>query len=289
MTGLEGRASRLRSLHGDGPVLVLPNAWDAASAVVIEEAGAAAIATTSAGVAWALGFPDGEQLTRDVMLGAVSRIAAAVAVPVTADVEAGYGPEPTDVAATVEATLAAGAVGINLEDSSGPAELFGRDAQSERIRAARDAATAAAVPSFVINARTDVFLREIGDAGGRLDDVLARAAAYAEAGADCLFVPGLLDLAVLESLASSAPLPVSAMARPGGPTITELAATGVRRISVGPAISEAAYGLARRAARELLEDGTYESLAGAISFPELQSLLSPGRATPGGSESFAGG
>lgn len=273
MTELERKAARLRALHAEGSLLVLPNAWDPASALVIEQAGAQAIATSSAGVAWTLGYPDGERVSRDEMLAAVARIAAAVEVPVTADVEAGYGPAPSDVAATVDATLAAGAVGINLEDSAGPGELFGREAQSVRIRAARDAAAAAGVPSFVVNARTDVFLREVGEPAGRLDEVRRRAEAYAAAGADCLFVPGLLDLGMLETLVGSAPLPVSAMARPGGPTIAELAATGVRRISVGPAISEAVYGLASRAARELLETGTYESLAGAIAFPELQSLL----------------
>lgn len=270
---LEQKAARLRALHDEGFVLVLPNAWDAASAAVIEEAGAQAIATSSAGVAWTLGYPDGEQLTRDVMLAAVARIAAAVEVPVTADVEAGYGPDPVDVATTVAATLDAGAVGINLEDSSAPGQLYLADAQADRIRGAREAAVGAGVPSFVINARTDVYLREIGEPDTRLGEVLARTEAYAAAGADCLFVPGLLELETLESLVASAPLPISAMARPGGPSIAALAAAGVRRISVGPAISEAAYGLARRAARELLEAGTYESLDGAIAFPELQSLL----------------
>lgn len=270
---LEQKAARLRALHDEGSVLVLPNAWDAASAAVIEEAGAQAIATSSAGVAWTLGYPDGERLTRDVMLAAVARIAAAVEVPVTADVEAGYGPDPVDVATTVAATLDAGAVGINLEDSSAPGQLYLADAQADRIRGAREAAVGAGVRSFVINARTDVYLREIGEPDTRLGEVLARTEAYAAAGADCLFVPGLLELETLESLVASAPLPISAMARPGGPSIAALAAAGVRRISVGPAISEAAYGLARRAARELLEAGTYESLDGAIAFPELQSLL----------------
>jgi 2-methylisocitrate lyase-like PEP mutase family enzyme len=269
--GLEQKAARFRSLHEGGAVLVLPNAWDPASAAVIEEAGAQAIATSSAGIAWALGFPDGERLTRELMLAAVGRIAGAVDVPVSADVEAGYGPDPDDVAATVAATLEAGAVGLNLEDSSSPGVLHSIEAQAARIRAGR--AAAVGVPSLVINARTDVFLREIGEPESRLGEVQARAEAYAAAGADCLFVPGLLDLAALESLVSSAPLPISVLARAAGPTIAELAATGVRRISVGPAISEAVYGLARRATRELLEAGTYASLDGAIGFPELQSLL----------------
>jgi 2-methylisocitrate lyase-like PEP mutase family enzyme len=273
VTVLEEKATQFRALHAEGSLLVLPNAWDPASAAVIAEAGAQAIATSSAGVAWAFGYPDGERLTRDVMLTAIGRIAAAVDVPVSADVEAGYGPAAEDVAATVRATLDAGAVGINLEDSAAPGELYSAQAQAERIRAGREAADAGGVPSFVINARTDVFLRQIGEPEGRFDEVRSRADAYAEAGADCLFVPGLLDLATLEALVNASPVPLSVLARPAGPTIAELAATGVRRISVGPAISEAVYGLARRAARELLESGTYQSLGGAIAFPELQSLL----------------
>ena len=284
---LEEKAARLRALHGDGPVLVLPNAWDAPSAAVIEQAGAAAIATSSAGVAWTLGYPDGERLTRDEMLGAVARIAAAVEVPVTADVEAGYGPMPDDVEATVARTVEAGAVGINLEDSCAPRELYSADDQATRIHAARNAAVEASVPSLVINARTDVYLRQIGELESRFDEVVARGEAYAAGGADCLFVPGLLDLPTLEALVAALPIPVSVMARPAGPTIAELTATGVRRISVGPAISEAVYGLAGRAARELLEFGTYEALEDAIGFPELQSLLS--RATRDGSGSAAGG
>lgn len=289
MRELEAKAARLRALHHEGAVLVLPNAWDPASALVIEQAGASAIATSSAGVAWTFGYPDGEQLTREEMLGAVARIAAAVEVPVSADVEAGYGAAPADVAATVDATLAAGAVGINLEDSAARRELYAREAQAERIRAARAAAAAAGVPSFVINARTDVFLREVGEPDERLGEVEARADGYAGAGADCLFVPGLLHLGTLESLVAASPIPISVLARPGGPTIAELAATGVRRISIGPAISEAVYGLARRAARELLESGTYESLDGAIGFSELQALVRASPATPGGTGSAAGG
>ena len=270
---LEEKAARLRALHGDGRVLVLPNAWDAPSAAVIERAGAAAIATSSAGVAWTLGYPDGERLTRDEMLEAVGRIAAAVDVPVTADVEAGYGPAPSDVAATVAGTIGAGAVGINLEDSAAPGELFSADAQAARIHEARNAAVAAGTPSFVINARTDVYLRQIGEPETRFDAVVERGEAYAAGGADCLFVPGLLDLETLEALVGVSPIPVSVLARPGGPTIAELASTGVRRVSVGPAISEAVYALAGRAARELLEYGTYGSLEDAIAFTELQSLV----------------
>lgn len=267
------RARLLRSYH-DGRGLVLANAWDAGSAVVIADAGALAIATTSAGVAWAVGRPDGQHLTRDDMVQAVRRIVDAVDLPVTADVEGGYGPAPQDVEATVEATLAAGAVGMNLEDSrdvGGP--LFSLEEQSERLRAARQAALASDAPDMVINARTDVFLFAIGEPAGRLDEVRRRAEGYAEAGADCLFVPGLLDLAALESLVTTLPLPVNAMAGPGGPGVAELRSAGVQRISVGPTIAQVAYTAARLAARELFTSGTYGACEGAAGFAELNALF----------------
>src|SRR5690606_9617722 len=157
------RARRLRQLHEHG-TLVMPNAWDAASAAMIVSAGAQAVATTSGGVAWSLGRPDGEGLTRAEMAEAVRRIAAAVEVPVTADVEGGYGSEPSDVAATIQAVLAAGAVGVNIEDSrSDDGSLFTAQQQVDRLRAARTAAVDAGVPELVINARTDVFLRQVGE------------------------------------------------------------------------------------------------------------------------------
>ncbi|HEX5994329.1 MAG TPA: isocitrate lyase/phosphoenolpyruvate mutase family protein [Jiangellales bacterium] len=275
-----GKARKLRSLH-DGPALVLPNAWDAASAVLVAHAGAAAIATTSGGVGWSLGRTDGEGLARADMAEAVRRIAAAVTVPVTADVEGGYGPEPEDVAATVRAVVDAGAVGINLEDSrAADGTLLPVSVQVRRIGAARDAAAEAGVPDFFVNVRTDVYLLQVGAPDERLDDVLARADSYAQAGADGLFVPGLLDLDALASLTASSPLPVNAMAGPGGPSVAELAGVGVRRISVGTAIAQAAYGLVQRAARELLQTGTYRSLDQSLCYPELNAMFAASRGGP---------
>jgi 2-methylisocitrate lyase-like PEP mutase family enzyme len=276
---LTARAHRLRSLHEDG-TLVLPNAWDAASAALIAAAGAAAIATTSGGVAWAQGRPDGEGLTRSEMVEAVRRIAATVEVPVTADIEGGYGPEPADVAATVSAVIEAGAVGANIEDSrSDDGSLYTAAEQGHRLAAAREAAAASGLEGFVVNARTDVFLLQVGEPAGRLDDVLTRAEAYASAGADVLFVPGLLDLDALAAIVAATALPVNAMAGPGAPTIAELSGIGVRRVSLGSAVAQAAYAVAQRAARELLQAGTYAALQEAISFPELNGLL-PKRARP---------
>ncbi|MHC1559049.1 isocitrate lyase/PEP mutase family protein [Actinomycetospora sp. C-140] len=266
MVDRTARAAAFRALHDDG-TFVLPNAWDAGSAGMIAAAGAPAVATTSAGVSWSLGRSDGQQLGRDEMVAAVARIAASVDLPVSADIEGGYGADPEAVATTVRAVIGAGAVGINLEDSQAPGgPLVDPASQAARIRAARQAAIEAGLPDLVVNARTDVFLFRIGEPGGRLDDVLARAAAYTDAGADCLFVPGLLDLDVLTTLTGKAPLPINVMVGPGAPDVATLRATGVRRISLGQAVSQAAYSLARRAAVEVLTRGTYETLAGADDF-----------------------
>jgi 2-methylisocitrate lyase-like PEP mutase family enzyme len=268
-------AERLRALHdADAGVLILPNAWDAASAAVIAQAGAQAIATTSGGIAWSAGRRDGQGLTRAEMIERVREIAAAVAVPVTADVEGGYGPGPGDVAVTVEAVIAAGAAGVNIEDSRVPGgPLFGPAEQAARIKAARYAAASAGLSGLFINARTDVFLFGVGAEQARPADVLARCRAYAEAGADGLFVPGLLDLEVLAELAAASPLPLNVMAGPGAPPVAELAAAGVRRVSVGTAIAQSAYTLAGRAAAELLTTGGYAALDGALDFGTLNGLF----------------
>jgi 2-methylisocitrate lyase-like PEP mutase family enzyme len=240
-------ARRLRSLH-EQPPLVLPNAWDAGSARAIEAAGAKAIATTSAGVAWAHGVDDAGGLDQQSAVAALRLICAAVSVPVTADIEAGYG----DVAGTVTGVLEAGVVGVNLEDSTGRV-VDDPLVHVERIKAARAAAVAAGI-ELVINARTDTYL--FGDKTGTLE----RAKMYADAGADVLFVPGVVDAATIAELVEGSPLPLNVMVGPGAPSVGELAELGVARISVGPAITGAAYALATAAAKEMLASGTYETL-----------------------------
>jgi 2-methylisocitrate lyase-like PEP mutase family enzyme len=270
---LADKAKRLRALHADG-TLVLANAWDAASAAVIADAGAAAIATTSAGVAWSLGRRDGEQLSRAELIGAIERIAAVVEVPLTADIEAGYGAAPEDVAGTVTAVLGAGAVGINLEDApAGGSGLYTPEFAAARIRAARSAAVAYGVPDFVINARTDVSMRQVGDPETRPGEVLRRARQYADAGGDCLFVPALSDLAVLESLVAQSPLPISAFTGPDRPTVAQLRAAGVRRVSVGPALTQAAYTITRQLAEELLTAGQLTAEFPWLGYGQLNSLI----------------
>jgi len=273
-TVIAEHAVRLRALHHDGGVLVLPNAWDAMSAALIAAAGAKAIGTTSGGVAWAHGRADGQHITRQMAVDAVARIAAVVSVPVTADIEGGYGPGADDVATTVEAIIAAGAAGINLEDSPGTSSgLVDPDLQARRIGAARQAGQTAGV-EVVINARTDVYLISPSEFADPFGEVVARAVRYAEAGADCLFVPGLVDLTTIATLVGRSPLPVNIMAGPGAPTVAQLADVGVRRVSVGTALAQTAYSAIDRAARELLEDGTYNSVDIRLSYGELNTQSS---------------
>ena len=269
----QAQAEKLRALHAAG-VLILANAWDAGSAAMIALAGAPAIATTSGGISWSLGRCDGQRLTRAEMIERIREIAAAVTIPVTADIEGGYGPGPEDVALTAEAVIGAGAVGVNIEDSRAPGgPLFDPAEQAARIQAARAASASVGLPGLFINARTDVFLYGIGLPGARLDDVLVRSSAYAKAGADGLFVPGLMDLQVITELAGASPLPVNVMAGPGAPLVAELAAAGVRRVSIGTAIAQAAYTLAQRAATELLTTGNYTKLEDAFDFGTINSLF----------------
>ncbi|QDQ14701.1 isocitrate lyase/PEP mutase family protein [Streptomyces spectabilis] len=275
MTHVTDTATAFRDLHVPGSPLVLPNAWDALSARLVETAGAAAVATTSAGLAWALGAGDGDRLTRDQALGAVARIVDAVSVPVTADIESGYAEDPAGVADTVRAVLAAGAVGVNIEDGryAGGEPLRPLAEQAGRIAAARGAADAAGVPLFV-NARVDTYLRGVGEeAQERLALTLERAAAFLDAGADGVFVPGVVDPETVEALVAKVDGPLNVMAGPGAPPVARLAALGVARISVGSGIAQAAHALVRGAARELLTQGTYGSLEGGLDFGELDRLF----------------
>jgi len=272
---LVARATTLLELHRPGRPLVLVNAWDAGSARVVEAAGAPAVATGSAGVAFALGRPDGERLSRAEMLAVVSSVAAAVALPVTADVEAGYGATPADVAETIGMVLAAGAVGVNLEDvdpTGAHDALVDLDDQLARIRAAREGAEHEGV-HLVVNARCDVYLARIGAAEARLATAIERANAYLAAGADCAFVPAVADAPTIAALVAGIRGPVNVLAAPGSPPVAELAGLGVARISVGSWPARAAITLLSRVAHEVLESGTYDALAGALTYPEVQRLF----------------
>ncbi|MQS12949.1 isocitrate lyase/phosphoenolpyruvate mutase family protein [Streptomyces kaniharaensis] len=268
MTGIQQEKARLlRELHRPGEPLVLANAWDAVSARLVAAAGARAVATASASVAWTLGSPDGGGADREQVLAQTALVVRAVELPVTADLESGYAPTAAGVGETVAALLATGAVGVNLEDEGRPlAEA------AERIAAARAAADAAGVPAFV-NGRTDVFLHQLGEPEGRLDEAVRRLRAYVEAGADGVFVPGVADPATIAALVEAVPAPLNVLAGPGSPSVPELAKLGVARVSLGPGLAKAAFAAVRRAAEEVYASGTYTALDGGLTYQELNGLF----------------
>ena len=267
------KADALRRLHVEGPMLVLPNAWDAGSARIFVEAGFPALATTSAGVAFSLGFPDGERISRDEMLAAVSRITRRIAVPITADMEAGYGLTPDAVAETVRRVIDAGAVGMNLEDRMEEKHLIDFGLAVERVRVARQAADATGV-RLVLNARTDAFEAPEIPRDKQLGEAVRRGNAFREAGADSVFVPFVGDTGTIEQLVQLIRAPVNILGTPNAPTLKELASLGVRRVTFGSAPMRATLGLVRRMAREWKEKGTYGTLeAYGIPFAELQKLF----------------
>jgi len=270
-TELKTKADALRGMHHGKRILVLPNAWDVASARVFEKAAFGAIATTSAGVAFTLGYPDGQRISREEMLGVVRRIAAAVKVPVTADVEAGYGDRPEDAARTARDVLAAGAVGMNLEDATGDPErpLFNLSLQIEKVKAVRE--TTAGL--IVLNARTDVYLLQLETPEKRYDAALRRLAAFRDAGADCVFVPGLRDRETIGRLVKDLRYPVNILVGPGSPSVPQLQEMSVARVSVGSGAMRATLGLVRRIAAELKGSGTYETLGGAIDYADVNRML----------------
>jgi 2-methylisocitrate lyase-like PEP mutase family enzyme len=259
------KADRLRALH-DGPeVLILCNVADAIGARIVEAEGFPAIATSSAGVAAVLGYPDGQHIPRSEMLFMIERIARSVDVPVTADIEAGY----NDPVQTARDVLAAGAVGMNLEDMEGDT-LIPLAEQLERIQAVRSASA-----SLVLNARTDIFLAKHGDASTRFDRAVERLNAYREAGADCLFAPGVVDMLTIIRLVSAVKGPLNILATVGAPSIFDMQSAGVRRVSLGSGPSRVALGVFRRFVRDLRADGYMKPLeTQAIPFAEVQKLLS---------------
>ena len=267
MTGdpLTDKAAALLALHA-GPGFVLPNAWDAGSARILEQVGFPAIATTSAGIAWSFGIPDGEGLDRHTMLEQVGRIVAAVGVPVTADLEAGYGHTADEVGRTVTLAAEVGAVGCNLEDV-GPEGLFPVDIAVERLAAARAAAPRG---GFLLNARTDTYFAAAGG-GDPFAETVDRAVRYLEAGADCVFVPGVVEEDTIRRLAEAVPGPLNIVA--GLSNLVDartLFSLGVTRVSLGGSIARAALTLVERAGHELLESGTLGFLDGALPYAEVQ-------------------
>lgn len=269
------RAQRFRALHDRQKLLLLPNAWDAGSARLFAELGFAAIATTSGGVAWSLGYPDGEKVPLDEVLAVARRMVRATPLPVSLDFEAGYGESPEAVAASVGAVIDAGVAGINLEDGIDHRELRALEEATARIRAARKAAERAGVP-IVINARVDAWM--VGGAvreADRFDVALERARSYLAAGADCVYPIGLADLATIERLVAAVGAPLNVGVRAGMPNLSELARIGVARVTCGTRLASVAYSAARDAARVLREEGRADGLEARFGYPDMQRLFTP--------------
>lgn len=269
------KAEHLRQLHHGQTPLVLPNAWDAASARIFERAGFNAIATTSSGVATALGYADGQQISREMLIDALARITRVVESPVTADIEAGYGTTIEEVLQTVRDVIATGVVGINIEDSLKQQDKALADIsyQIELIAALRELATELDMP-LVINARVDVFLLAIGEPESRFEHTVQRANAYLQAGADCVYPIGLLPTDVIASLVKAIRGPINILGGPAAPTLPELAKLGVARVSLAGGLMRSALGHLHTIAQELLTSGTYTQMeAAALSGADFRSLF----------------
>ncbi|MFN7388831.1 isocitrate lyase/phosphoenolpyruvate mutase family protein [Brevundimonas sp.] len=257
-------AQTVRRLHTDG-LLILPNAWDAASAALSVAAGAKAVATTSAGVAWALGWPDGAHPPEPDLLAALERIVRAAGdTPVSADVEGGFSNDPAEVTAVVRRVAETGVVGINLEDGAGPAEIL-----ADKIAALK----AALGPDLFVNARCDLWLRGIGPAGTRMQEAARRVALYRAAGADGLFMPGVTEEVTVRALVDLG-LPLNLLARAALPDAATLRDWGVRRLSAGSNMAAAAYGTADRLTRAFLTDGlSGPQIEAAFDYGALNALM----------------
>lgn len=269
-------AELFRSLH-HGELLVLPNAWDALSARVFAEAGCQAVATTSAGVSWSLGYPDGEQVPWREFIGATCRMARAVSVPLTVDFEGGFSRTTQQLAERVREVIAAGAAGINLEDSSEHQThtLMPADVATKRIAVVRETALQEGVP-IVINARTDSFLHAVNGHTVPLGDVIQRCREYLAAGADCVYPIGLADIQLIGQLVKELRAPVNITGRPGGPTLQALRAVGVARVStaVSPALHMA--GVLLDDIVKLKETGSFEHFASPFNYPRMQQMFAAG-------------
>jgi len=248
------RLAQFRALHARGRLLVLPNAWDAASARMVQELGAEAIATSSAAVAWCHGYPDGDVVPNEVAFTAVKEIQRVIAAPLSVDSEGGYSDDPAKVAAFVLKLIELGVAGINLEDGKSPPDLLCR-----KIVAIKQAAKTKGADVF-INARCDVYLHNLVPDDAKLAEIIRRGKLYRDAGADGLFTPAMHDLGEIRDVVGAIDLPVNILAMKVVPPIAELKSVGVRRVSIGAITARAAYGAAQRGVTTLLKDGKYDTL-----------------------------
>jgi 2-methylisocitrate lyase-like PEP mutase family enzyme len=262
-------AATFRRLHQNTTPLRLANAWDIGSARLMESVGATAVATTSAGVAWAQGYPDGDTLPVKALAAVVAGITRVIGIPLSVDAEGGYAPDAAGAGETIAALIDAGAVGINIEDGAGTPELL-----AAKIARIKQVAAGKGVDLFV-NARVDVYLKGLVPEAERLAETIARAGRYRDAGADGIFVPALVEPAAIRAMVEATPLPVNLLARTGLPDAEALAKLGVRRLSAGSGICQALWGRAATLAKAFLTEGASGPLAeGAMTYPEINALFS---------------
>jgi 2-methylisocitrate lyase-like PEP mutase family enzyme len=272
MPTVEEKRRAFRALHERG-CFVIPNPWDVGTARWLQHLGFPALASTSAGVAFALGLPDAA-LPRDAVLAHLRDLVAATDVPVNADFQAGYGATAEEVAASVALGAATGVAGLSVEDASGDpaAPLFALDVAVARVRAAR-AALDTAGPGVLLTGRSEGFIVGRPD----LDETVRRLRAYADAGADVLYAPGLRSREQIQAVvAAVAPRPVNVLVAGDGLSVADLAALGVRRVSVGGALARSAWGSFMRAAKLIADEGRFDGFAGAASGADLNALFRPG-------------
>ena len=254
MTTQAERLEQFRAMHAPGRMLVLPNAWDAASARMAQELGAAAIATSSAALAWCHGYADGDVVPNETAFAAVKEILRVISLPLSVDSEGGYSDDPENVAAFVLKLIELGAAGVNIEDGKSPPELLGR-----KIAAIKRAAKAKGAGVF-INARCDVYLLNLVPDDAKLAEMIRRGKLYRDAGADGLFAPAMHDLKEIAEVVSAIDLPINILAMRVVPPIAELKSAGVRRVSIGALTARCAYGAALRGVTTLLKDGRYDAI-----------------------------
>jgi 2-methylisocitrate lyase-like PEP mutase family enzyme len=268
-------AETFRAAHR-GPLLLIPNAWDAMSARQFEAAGFPAVATTSGGVAWALGHADGEKAPWYEIVSATERVVRTVRVPVTADIEGGYGDSPAEIGKNIAEIIRTGVVGFNLEDGTPRPDMPVRPVEDAvaRIRAARAAATEAGIPA-VINARIDLYLKNVGDPAGRFDETVKRAKAYLAAGADCIYPFGFIDLDTVGRLAKAIPAPINIVARAGTPPVSELQKLGIARVTIASGATLAVMSLIKTIGEDLRATGKFDGIGHSMNRPEVQKLFEP--------------
>jgi 2-methylisocitrate lyase-like PEP mutase family enzyme len=263
----QDRATEFRRLHMQDRPLLLANVWDASSARMMQSLGANTIATTSAGLAWALGYADGHALPVEQHVAAIERIVRVIDLPLTVDVENGYSDDPTQVVEHVQKFLDVGVVGINIEDASDTPDVLSRKIEAVKAMCAKRGG------DLFVNARTDVYLKQLAP-GRELEETVHRARGYAAAGADGLFAPYVARASDIESLVREQALPLNVMACPGLPPLPELTRLGVRRVSAGSALAQKLWSSAKLAAATFLEQGSTASLfEGSTPFGEINPLF----------------